>query len=376
MYVINTLADLKKVLLSSNKRFHLYGAGYQAFNFLSDLASCGIKANISDILVTNIAGNPANIRNIPVVQCDKKTLDKHDYILLTLNDVLKMKVITYLEDCDAILLDPFPAIYYDLYNSIKSFAEHFPKYLTGLNKPISHNPQKTVWTCWWQGVDHAPEIVKACWKSQQKHLPHDIQHVIITKDNYSDYITIPDYVLDKFVDGKNLIAHLADYIRACILYKYGGVWLDSTVLLLDTLPEECWTLPLYTWQFDAAHYFSKTIWCTWFLAARQESILYQFVMEAFLFYFSNYEKVKYYLTIDYFISICTNVVDGILEQFRQIPYNNATAANLGRHLHEPYNEVQFREYCKGSFLQKLSWHLNEEYTENSIFNHIINEDFV
>ena len=373
MHIINNVDDLKE-LLSTEKRFHLYGAGSQTINFLSDLKSCGISANITDILVTDINGNPSSLHNIPVVQCDKSALDKQDCILLTLNNVLQNKIADYLNDCEADVINPLPAIYSDVYNSIKAFVAHYPDNLTGLNTPNTKYPGKIVWTCWWQGEDNAPDIVKACWQSQRKHLSDDIQHIIITQNNYSDYITIPDYILEKFKDGKNGLSYLADYIRASLLYKYGGVWLDSTVLLLEPLPKECWELPLYTWRLDAAQFCSQTIWCAWFLAAQQESALFRFVMEAFLFYFSKYDKIKYYLTIDYFISICTNTVSGVLEDFQQIPYNNATAANLERHLHEPYSESQFQQYCKGSFLQKLNRYLSVECSKDSILNHIIREN--
>ena len=76
------------------------------------------------------------------------------------------------------------------------------------------------------------------------------------------------------------------------------------------------------------------------------------------------------MTIDYFISICTNLAGEVLEQFQQIPYNNQTATNLCCHLNEPYSESKFQEYCKGSFLQKLNWH-GGGYMEDSIYNYII-----
>lgn len=184
------------------------------------------------------------------------------------------------------------------------------------------------------------------------------------------YITIPDPIMELFQNDKISYPHLADFIRVCLLYKYGGVWLDATVLLIDVLPDECWKLPLYTWRFDNKHFCSETIWTTWFLASQKGNILYRFVMEAFLYYLSTYGNLKYYYTIDYFISIATNQIDGVLEMFRQIPYNNEKATLLGRHLQEPYSENTFAEYCKGTFLQKLSWHENN-YKKGSIYEHIL-----
>lgn len=368
MRTITSLSELEN-FLSSSRKFHLYGAGVQAVNFMEDMRACGIKLNIESILVTDTVGNPGSLRGIPVINCDKDALSSRDCIILTVNDRIKEQVIDNLKNCSCEIIDAFPVVYNDIYNSIKPFADNFPNGLMGLNRPTGR-AGRTVWTCWWQGEDEAPEIVKACWQSQKRNLLSGEQHVIITKDNYSRYITIPDYILNKFEDGKNKMAHLADFVRACLLYKYGGVWLDATVLLLEPLPEQCWSLPLYTWRLDAVHFNSKTIWTTWFIASCQGSVLYQFVMEAFLYYFTKYDKVKYYLTIDYFISICTNLVDGVLEQFGQIPYNNQTAVKLGRHLNEPYLESKFREYCQGSFLQKLSWH-GSGYGEDSVYKYII-----
>lgn len=367
--VIKSLDELKR-FLSGERKFFLYSAGFAAWNFVQSLKACNIQLKIEGVLVTNSNGNPKKFEGIPVIQYNKTILKKDDYILLTVSERFKEEIVAYLENCPAILVYPSPAVfYYDVYESIRLFADAFPNGITRLNQPQVPT-ERIVWSCWWQGEEAAPEIVKACWRSQRTHLADDIKHIIITKDNYNKYITIPDYVLDKFEKGKNLLAHLADFIRVCLLYKYGGVWLDSTVLLLEQLPEECWKLPLYTWKFDNTHFFSNTIWTTWFLAGQQGNVLFQFVMEAFLYYFRNYEQVKYYLTIDYFISICTNLVDGVLEQFKQIPYNNEKANTLNMHLNEPYSEINFCKYCEGTFLQKLNRN-GSGYGKDSVYAHII-----
>lgn len=370
MYVIDNLIELK-VLLRASRRFHLYGAGFPAVNFLQSLKSCDVYVDIIDVLVTDANKNPSSLGGIPVVQCNKETLCSEDCILLTVNENVRQEIIDYLEDCRAELVEPSPSIFYnDVYNCIRPFIEKFPHNLSALNTPMEGEPKRRLWTCWWQGENQAPDIVKACWKSQREHLPEEVQHVVITKDNCSLYINIPEYVMEKFRDGGNLPAHLSDFIRVCLLYRYGGLWLDSTVLVLQDIPQKCWELPLYTWRFDKTHFCSETIWTTWFMGSLKGSILFQFVMEAFLYYFKHYEKLKYYYEIDYFIAICTNTVSGVLEQFHQIPYNNETAAELGNHLTEEYTQDKFQQYCGGSYLQKLTRHL-VQYSENSIYNYIL-----
>lgn len=369
MRIIEHLGELKS-LLSTYRNIHLYGAGFPAISFMQGLQACGIQAEIQNVLVTDVEGNGESCCGLPVVQCNKSELNESDCILLTVRERLIKEISEYLEGCGAEVVYPSPAVFYhDVYDSIKPFIDRFPNSLTGMNVPVDHTG-RIVWTCWWQGEEEAPDIVKACWKSQRQNLPDGVEHIIITKDNYEKYIVIPGYCLDKFKQGKNLLAHLSDMLRASLLYKYGGVWLDSTILLTDVLPAECWNYQLYTWNFDNIHFYSKAIWATWFLAAQKGNILWQFVMEAFYYYFSVYDKVKYYYTIDYFIAICSNLFGEVLEQFGQIPYNNEPAAGLIRHLGESYSEEKFREYCRGSFLQKLSRH-SYNYSTDSIYAHIL-----
>lgn len=369
--VIENLDELKNMQEDSRK-IYLYSAGFTANNFYINLQASGIKLKFEAVLVTRFEGNPYYFYGIPVKQYDTLSISENDCILLSMAERSRNEIIEYLKDCRAELAYISPKVFYqDVYNSIKPFADYFPEKITGLNLPAK-GEDKFVWSCWWQGEDEAPELVKACWKSQRENLPDDVRHIIITKDNYQEFITIPDYILDKFKDGNNLLAHLADYIRVCLLYKYGGVWLDSTVLQLEKLPDDCWRLPLYTWQFDNTHFYTKTIWTTWFLAGKKGSVLYQFVMEAFLYYFSVYDKVKYYFTIDYFIAICTRQCEGVLEQFKQIPYNNEFVLNLNEHLRESYTPEHFRACCKGAILQKINRHI-QGYPEDSMYSFIIHK---
>lgn len=376
------MEELRELFEMPNRRFYIYGAGYQGSHLLanlrcdSSLKSCAV--NIKNMLVTSKNGNPDKVGGVPVVECDRSAFDENDCIIIAVDKKIKGEIADYLKGGKAELIDVHygTAVYKKIYKSISSFAEVFPDNIKGINKPLRSDYGRIVWSCWWQGEADAPDIVKACWQSQRNNLSEDVRHVVITKDNYFDYITIPGYILEKFEDGNNLTAHLSDFIRVSLLYKYGGVWLDATVLLLEELPEECWELPLYSWRSEKIDnltlFASESKWTTWFLAAQKGSVLYQFIMEAFLYYFSIYEKIDYYFTLDFFISIGTNILAGVSEQFRLVPYNNETAARLIGHLNEPYSGEKFREYCEGSFLQKLTWHRND-YAEDSIFNHILKD---
>ena len=322
--------------------------------------------------MTDLKGNPEKLHGIPVRRCNKLILDERDCIFLAVDECIKGQITDHLKDCKAVLieLDFYTMVYRDIYHCIKSFVSEFSIISPCINQPLSDSAERVVWGCWWQGEDSAPDMVKACWESQRQNLPENVRHVIITKKNYEQYITIPDIILEKWEEGKILTAHLTDFIRMSLLYKYGGLWLDADVLVLDKLPKECWELPLYTWHFDMTLFASETLWIIGFFAAKQGSILCKFVMEAFLYYFSIFDRINYYLMMDFFISICTKEIPGILEQFQMIPYNNEMAMRLIHHLHEPFSDEKFREYCEGSFLQVLTWK-ESGYENDSVFQNII-----
>ena len=89
-----------------------------------------------------------------------------------------------------------------------------------------------IWSMWWQGEENLPKVVQLCRASLKRHCGnHKI--IIITKDNYKDYVTLPEHIISKVQAGYISLTHLSDIIRAELLVKYGGLWIDSTIFVAD-----------------------------------------------------------------------------------------------------------------------------------------------
>ena len=56
---------------------------------------------------------------------------------------------------------------------------------------------KNVWQFWGQGVEAAPQIVKACVNSVSTKLAH-LDHVVLTRETVREYVDIPEYILEKY----------------------------------------------------------------------------------------------------------------------------------------------------------------------------------
>ena len=94
----------------------------------------------------------------------------------------------------------------------------------------THIYSDNIYWCWLQGIDKAPDLYKATFNSVKKECNnHNI--IIINKINLHKYIKFPSFILEKY--KKNVISntHFSDLLRLELLIKYGGTWIDASVLI-------------------------------------------------------------------------------------------------------------------------------------------------
>ena len=112
-------------------------------------------------------------------------------------------------------------------------------------------PQKQsnkVWICWLQGIENAPLLVKRCYHSLLKHM-HDREVIVLTEDNIKNFVDIPEYIKELLNSGKMTKTFFSDILRLEILLKYGGLWLDATVLCTsDDIPSYIFDSELFLYQ--------------------------------------------------------------------------------------------------------------------------------
>ena len=117
---------------------------------------------------------------------------------------------------------------YHSYNWLKKkYASKIPDMLP--DKDI-HKGEDIIWICWLQGKENAPDIIKCCLNSVKEN-SRDFLVKIINESNLDSYVTLPDYIIRKWKQGIIPNALFSDLIRLELLIKYGGLWLDSTVLM-------------------------------------------------------------------------------------------------------------------------------------------------
>lgn len=95
-----------------------------------------------------------------------------------------------------------------------------------------NKPTDNIGTMWLQ--EDVPELIQMCLSTIKKQYPNAI---VITESNMFNYINISDYIYKKYKNGTIKPCHFSDYLRICLLDKYGGTWIDSTCYMLTKVPQ-------------------------------------------------------------------------------------------------------------------------------------------
>lgn len=214
-----------------------------------------------------------------------------------------------------------------------------------------------IWTCWWQGLDQAPEIVKWCVESIKRNAGGR-EVIIITDENYERYVHIPQWVKEKQKAGIITRTHLSDLLRFMLLSQYGGLWLDSTFFCTGSLEDVAFASSL--WSIKRPDYFHASVaqgyFANYSFACHSDkrwvfAAIRDFVLE----YWRTNDSMVDYLFVDYLITLAIRHDTAMKEAFAAIPSNNPNCDELFKVLGNPYDERLWGKIGKETSLFKLTW---------------------
>lgn len=199
--------------------------------------------------------------------------------------------------------------------------------------------------------------------------------MIIDKDNYADYVDIPDYIMQKVNDGIITLTHFSDIIRVSLLSKYGGIYLDATIFMIKPLIEP-FDYPFYANKlpYDARFdiFVSKTNWSAFFLAGCSNNPIFNNLKNLFFEYWKTHNVMIDYFLIDYGIKMQYDALPEIKELIDNVPENNFNLHNMFDNLFLPYDENKWKTLQDRTNIFKLSYKYDKELEnkENTLFQHI------
>lgn len=241
------------------------------------------------------------------------------------------------------------------------------------------NNANYIWTLWWQGVDSAPPLVKACINTMQQNA-NGAKLVIITKDNYKDYIKLPDYIISKREKGYISFAQLSDIIRFSLLRKYGGLWLDSTVFVSKPIPKSYFYMPFFSqhtkWQKTC--FVQHNLYHGFIVGSMPNGKLASFMQDCFFRYWEKNDVLIDYLMIDYLIYIAYLEFDDIHKEIDSLDYSSERLYDLVKMLNQPFDKSYFDALRDECIFSKLDWHKKYKMKvkgQNTFYSTIIKQNY-
>ena len=273
------------------------------------------------------------------------------------------------------------------------------KKFENVNKEEKSNidPKSVIWVSWWDGEETMPPLVRACYNSIKSNSgAHPVK--LVTKNNYYNYISIPDYIMDRLNSGNMKITHFSNILRVNLLYEYGGIWLDATILtlkeiLLDNFsfftlksPDNTVSCVSHTrWQglsdFSKIFQFKNdnnqiSRWSGFLLAGIKGSLIFEYMRDILYAYWKDHTDQIDYLLYDYTIALGYDNIPFIKEIIDYVPCSNVDKFLLEKDLNTEYSREIFDKYLNITF-HKLTWKKSFiEYTKNgklTIYGYILNK---
>jgi len=238
---------------------------------------------------------------------------------------------------------------------------------------LEHVRSNKVWTCWLQGFDKAPEIVKVCQESQMRQLQRDREFIQLDYTNYSQYVSLPDFIVERYEKGQIPPALFTDLIRLELLTRYGGTWMDASILctgrhhspeMLDSDLFVFQQIEYGDWSFHGLS--------NWFITSCTNNRLLLVLRDVLYKYWSDYSVTLNYYIFHFFFRILAGMypdeIGAMTLKDRVYPLL------LNDRLNEPYDPEWTRELTSRVCFHKICCRIYDDIKNNkdNYYHAIIN----
>jgi len=183
--------------------------------------------------------------------------------------------------------------------------------------------------------------------------------ILLTKDNIDQFISIPNYVLDK-IGNSITYTHLSDIIRITLLATYGGFWVDATIFLTKQIPSEIKNKDFFTVRNFPRKMLCVSLsrWSGNFMFAAEGNLLIKKMYMLIMEYWKKNDFLIDYFLIDYIINYLYNTDDECRLLLDAVPISNPEMygglINILKN-NEVNNKNKLNDIFSSTWVHKLSW---------------------
>ena len=254
----------------------------------------------------------------------------------------------------------FKGLYFKKYRMILNYIEADCSIVIEKYKGITYTPAekipKQIWTLWYD-ESNLKEIPKACLTRMKK--LKDYKTIVLTKENLSSYIDISDI---KSMLEKNIISiqFFSDIIRARVLKKYGGFWMDSTIAIInersiDAIVQNLKFFSIKIKEFPKWQSVTEGKFSSYFWATCPNNPFFAYLDDCFTFFIKKHQAIIDYYQIDYTIMSGYEKIPFIKDLIDSIPPSNPDIFWLSGQLGKRFQIEKWKRISAETGIFKLSW---------------------
>lgn len=220
-------------------------------------------------------------------------------------------------------------------------------------QPVAQSPdEKKIWVFWAQGEENAPDVVKACIRSIRHHgCGHDV--VVLTLDNLTDYVDIPEHIMAKFHQGKMTTVAFSDIVRYHVVAQHGGVYFDATCFLISDIPDAAFSLPFYSMK-GVFGYPLDLDWTSFHMGGDAHNPIAENMCRLYDAYWKDHDMIIAYILVDYLVDTVCRCSETARRLVDQTP-DGLRPFVLQEKINEPYLGGDFSEIGVKNYVQKMSF---------------------
>ena len=258
--------------------------------------------------------------------------------------------------------------------------KHLKKYVDAAIKTVDplkvaaekRHDCKIIWQYWHQGAENAPQLVKECLASVKRFNP-EYEVKLLTFETAGEYVELPQKYYDLVRQKKIKIAFFSDMLRLNLLRKYGGVWVDATILLTSPLPQNILDAEFMVMQKDVRSDLSENIMSCFFIRSVSNSLFLELIKTTLENYWQDNDFVINYFMFEHIATIIASYSEELASQWREMPFYNAEDAGLlQKMLCREFDETEFRKLNDITGIHKLTHKKSyDNASETSYYRHIV-----
>ncbi len=244
-------------------------------------------------------------------------------------------------------------------NYLKASVEAALLDVTQIPQPRVLKPE-SIWICWFQGESQMPGIVRMCLESVRKYSNgHEV--IVITSDNFRDYVALPDDIVKSYETGDIKPAHFSDLLRINLLAQQGGLWLDSTMYMTAPIDKSIFERQFYSIRTkEEGYYVSRCRWAVFVMGGERYNRLFSVLSKAFSHYLESSDIFVDYFMFDQLIDMLVREDPEISSMIESVPMNNPDVHSLNPILEQDYDEETYRKICASTSMFKLSYRNHDD----------------